>query len=308
MGFAIYRQSKDWSAKDFNTGGDVWASLANVPRQILEGFQIGKENKLKEREQTRKEQEDADQREARLNADARAKQQLEQTKAHDDRMGAYYEESLGLEKTKYNDELKKLDSPEAKEMLKLSMDKERAIIQEIKSRTAKFQRDLKTDPDKTISNQELRKDLAFADVAYAIRGSAVNLFDQETYQKWTLTSNGARPQDLPGLFSTFILGVPEAALNETILEHIEGKIQNYNKEDHLLNVAYNKGEPQKYGIAPIDGIEWKIKKIAAERIKAKNAGNIKPKDKQESISDKIMPKKDNKIQGLFGNFFRGDIE
>jgi len=55
--FAVYRGG-DWSAKEFDTGkADMFASLANIPRQILEGAQMRKEGELKERSMQDKEAE-----------------------------------------------------------------------------------------------------------------------------------------------------------------------------------------------------------------------------------------------------------
>jgi hypothetical protein len=56
MGFAVYRGG-DWNASEFNTGkADMFASLANIPRQFLEAAQMRKENELKERETANREQ------------------------------------------------------------------------------------------------------------------------------------------------------------------------------------------------------------------------------------------------------------
>lgn len=57
MGFAVYRGG-DWRAEEFDTGASkIWASLANIPRQILEAAQMRKEGELKERSMQDKEAE-----------------------------------------------------------------------------------------------------------------------------------------------------------------------------------------------------------------------------------------------------------
>ena len=122
--FSVYRGG-DWNAKEFDTGkADIFASLANIPRQILEGAQMRKEGELKEREMGTKEKM------AQANISGE-----ERRSAASERVATSAEANSQLERDKFNRESEIYNSPEAVEarkteqaLLKLQMDRTRAEI------------------------------------------------------------------------------------------------------------------------------------------------------------------------------------
>lgn len=187
MGFAVYHPSQRWGPEDFDRGTDkIAASLANIPRQIFEGIQVGEERKMKERAMQDKEAQ------TQL-----ARESMEQ-------QGKYHEESLGLQR-----ERMEKDDVRHTELLKMQKEQQDAQIKHLAKLDQKIDAQISQASKKGNVEQLARvysydKSMAERSAAFTMRTQPVFSNPQIESEFKSKISSASNPKDIVDLFQVYL--------------------------------------------------------------------------------------------------------